>query len=158
MGIENIFGNIFFKNWKKYFEKYFWTNIYKKYFQYPSVIPFWNRETKCYNMALIKKRFGELEKKIFFKILCILKKVIWLWSDQICTVEQFCKSRSLLYVWKHLELNRWPQFPKKRPLSPNPKIRQTSLTVTGRSGMPAEVGLKSPYKVNQCEINLRIIC
>ena len=42
-------------------------NIYKKYFQYPSVIPFRNRETKCYNMALIKKRFWELEKKNVFQ-------------------------------------------------------------------------------------------
>ena len=49
------FLKIFFqKIEKKYFEKYFCPNIYKKYLQYPSVIPFWNRESKCHNMALIK--------------------------------------------------------------------------------------------------------
>ena len=43
--------NVFFKK----LEKIFLTqNIYKKYLQYPSVIPFWNRETECHNMALIK--------------------------------------------------------------------------------------------------------
>ena len=26
----------------------------KKYLQYPSVIPFWNREAECHNMALLK--------------------------------------------------------------------------------------------------------
>ena len=36
---------------KNIFEK----NIYKKYFQYPSVIPFWNRETQSNAMALIEK-------------------------------------------------------------------------------------------------------
>ena len=45
---------------KKYFEKYFRKIINKKYFQYPSVIPFWNRETECSRMALIKKQFWEL--------------------------------------------------------------------------------------------------
>ena len=51
-----IFWKIFEKNvLKNIFEK----NIYKKYFQYLSVIPFWNRETECHNMALIKTWFED---------------------------------------------------------------------------------------------------
>ena len=45
--VKNIFQNIF-------------SNFLKKYFQYLSVIPFWNRETKCHHMALIKSWFEEL--------------------------------------------------------------------------------------------------
>ena len=43
--LKIFFVNIFFKNWKKYFEKYFWKNIYKKHFQYPCVINY------CQNVA-----------------------------------------------------------------------------------------------------------
>ena len=45
--------------WKKIQKNIFEKNIYKKYLQYPSVIPFWNRENKCHNMALIKTWFEE---------------------------------------------------------------------------------------------------
>ena len=48
---SKIFSKIFFP--------IFWKNIFKKYFQYQSVIPFWNRETKCHHMALIKTWFEE---------------------------------------------------------------------------------------------------
>ena len=51
LGIENIFINIFGKN---IFENIFQKKISQKYFWYPSVIPFWNRETDCYWMALLK--------------------------------------------------------------------------------------------------------
>ena len=43
---QKIFFKIFFSKFLK--------NIFKKYFQYLSVVPFWNRETKCHHMASIK--------------------------------------------------------------------------------------------------------
>ena len=68
-GIHLDIGNIFCKYiFKKYFKKYFHKNIYKKYFQNPSVISFWNCETKCNAMTLIKKWFEAIWKKIFFQI------------------------------------------------------------------------------------------
>ena len=57
--LKIFFKNIFENFWKNIFKKYFWKTIYKKYLQYPSVIPFWNRETECHNMALIKTWFEE---------------------------------------------------------------------------------------------------
>ena len=49
------FLKIFFqKIGKNILKNIFEPNIYKKYLQYPSVIPFWNRETECHQMALIK--------------------------------------------------------------------------------------------------------
>ena len=65
LGYQKYFWKYFFE---KYFQKYFYQKYFWKYFQYPSVIPFWNRETKCDNMALIKNLFWELKKNIFFKI------------------------------------------------------------------------------------------
>ena len=56
MGIANIFCKYFVS---KIFFPIFWKNIFRKYFQYLSVIPFWNRETECHNMALIKTWFEE---------------------------------------------------------------------------------------------------
>ena len=65
----NIFLEKFWKIfWKKVKKNIFEKNIYKKYFQYPSVIPFWNRETKCKTLALIENWFGAIWKKIFFLI------------------------------------------------------------------------------------------
>ena len=53
-----IFLEIFLKIFeKKILKNIFEKNIYKKYFQYPSVIPFWNRETQCYHMALLENGF-----------------------------------------------------------------------------------------------------
>ena len=48
--LKYLVSKIFFK----IFFPIFWKNIFRKYFQYLSVIPFWNRETKCHHMALIK--------------------------------------------------------------------------------------------------------
>ena len=74
------FLKIFFqKIEKKYFEKYFWPNIYKKYLQYPSVIPFWNRENKCHNMALIKTWFEE----IFFST--SKGPPLWIFKNGFCS-------------------------------------------------------------------------
>ena len=74
------FLKIFFqKIEKKYFEKYFCPNIYKKYLQYPSVIPFWNRESKCHNMALIKTWFEE----IFFST--SKGGTLWIFKNGFCS-------------------------------------------------------------------------
>ena len=54
------FLKIFFKKLEKIFWIIFLTpSIYKKHLQYPSVIPFWNCETKCHHMALIKTWFED---------------------------------------------------------------------------------------------------
>ena len=78
MGIKKYFWKYF---WKNIFENIFEKNIYKKYFQYPSVIPFWNRETKCNPMALIEKWFQAIWKKIFFQIQrgdpCVFKNIFF---------------------------------------------------------------------------------
>ena len=67
--VLKIFLEIFLKILEKKIQKnIFEKNIYKKYFQYPSVIPFWNRETQCNAMALIEIWFRAIWKKIFFKI------------------------------------------------------------------------------------------
>ena len=52
--VKNIFQNVF----SNFLEKIFTKNIFK------SVIPFWNRETKCHHMALIKSWFEDF----FFNI------------------------------------------------------------------------------------------
>ena len=65
--VLKIFLEIFLKIFEKKIQKnIFEKNIYKKYFQYPSVIPFWNRETQCNAMALIEIWFRAIWKKIFF--------------------------------------------------------------------------------------------
>ena len=48
---------------KNYSKKYFWRKYFTKIFSI-SVTPFWNRETKCCNLAL-KKGFGAIWKKRF---------------------------------------------------------------------------------------------
>ena len=59
--VLKIFLEIFLKIFGKKIQKnIFEKNIYKKYFQYPSVIPFWNRVTECYNMALLENGFEEI--------------------------------------------------------------------------------------------------
>jgi len=57
--LQIFFVNIWSKIFFKIFFPIFWKNIFRKYFQYLSVIPFWNRETECHNMALIKTWFEE---------------------------------------------------------------------------------------------------
>ena len=53
--VLKIFLEIFLKIFGKKIQKnIFEKNIYKNFFQYPSVIPFWNRETQCNAMALIE--------------------------------------------------------------------------------------------------------
>ena len=53
-----------------FFQKYF-----KKYFQYSSALPFWNRETKCYKLALIKKDLKQFEKNIFSNRTLVFSKM-----------------------------------------------------------------------------------
>ena len=117
LGYQKYFSNYF---WKNIFENIFEKNIYKKYFQYPSVIPFWNRETKCDNMALIKNLFWELKKYFFFKITLYQEK------SNLALVGQNLHSRKNLqkqisFIHAQVPRNELvSQNSKKKPLSQNP--------------------------------------
>ena len=91
--VKNIFRNIFSNFLKKYFQKYF---------QYLSVISFWNRETKCHHMALIKTWFEE----IFFST--SKGGTLWIFKNGFCNAgglffkqKKFCVSRSLSNMSKN---------------------------------------------------------
>ena len=91
-----------------------------KIFSIPSVIPFWNRETKCDNMALIKNLFWELKKYIFFKITLYQEK------SNLALVGQNLHSRKNLqkqisFIHAQVPRNELvSQNSKKKPLSQNP--------------------------------------
>ena len=71
----NIWSKIFFKIFFPIFGK----NIFKKYFQYLSAIPFWNRETECHHMALMKTWFEE----IFFST--SKGGTLWIFKNGFCS-------------------------------------------------------------------------
>ena len=69
LGYWKYFWTYFLKKYlKNILKNIFEKNIYKKYFQYPSVIPFWNRETECNLMSNgfdRKMIWGDFLKKSF---------------------------------------------------------------------------------------------
>ena len=76
--LQIFFVNIWWKIFFKIFFPIFGKNIFKKYFQYLSAIPFWNRETECHHMALMKTWFEE----IFFST--SKGGTLWIFKNGFC--------------------------------------------------------------------------
>ena len=77
--LQIFFVNIWWKIFFKIFFPIFGKNIFKKYFQYLSAIPFWNRETECHHMALMKTWFEE----IFFST--SKGGTLWIFKNGFCS-------------------------------------------------------------------------
>ena len=130
MGIKNIFSKYF---WKKYFWKYFSKKYFQKYFWYPSVIPFWNRENYSYRMALLKKWFWAIQKKIFFQIQrggpLVQKKRFLLCRGVIFQKKKFCVFGSLSNMSKNalLSASGWnPKLHNYHPPLPIGDLQHTT--------------------------------
>ena len=94
----------------------------------PSVIPFWNRLTKC-NSFLQKKDFFFNIGRIFFSdLLCRVRKVNCSWEGPFCMVWPNSKSKSCLYMSEGSVYGRVAPSVKICPLSYSANISPINLS------------------------------